>query len=572
MTMLKIVAIVVDKKKLIMYQSDGNTLEILQGDSRLKKYVDLCMPLSRGVKSVSIKLLPDPEIELAGEGVFESFEKKSKGFTRFFRVAKNSVAAFFGATPEGMVKPITMGQPVPNKQEEAVKEILSRATPANSDEFKKRTTSEDETIIAVKDNKIIPNMEKMKLQFQRANESNSPTAIKAFMDKMFNVVDERLHSVEDLLKFLERGDLPLSEDGSVIAYKILKINTDKNKAGTFVDCHSRNVPQSVGSFVCMDPSKVDSNRNSECSYGLHIARRAYIGNFYGDVVVMCKIEPKDFIAVPTGDANKVRVCGYHIIGLLDDTTYKQLKSNKPMTSEASIDMLSRAIKGDHVGIKETVTINGPRGSDITITQKDGKVVATKPTPKRKKVTKAKVLPVPDKNGKVGKTLDAPKVDPKKLDKKANKPLPMKQQISLRFKELQDPSLTKTARKALALRCIEMKRKTKSSWKVLGLLDADGKFIENASKGIFPAEPKKKTQPKKKAPVKKKAPIKKKAKPAPKAAKSLKKLAKGTNSELAKGMFKLKQWGQLESFRKQKKVGYLKLGFTDAEIKTIKENI
>jgi hypothetical protein len=183
-------------------------------------------------------------------------------------------------------------------------------------------------------------------------------------------IDKRKHSVEDLLKFMERGDLPIADDGSVIIYKVLKRQGDRTD-GKYVDCHSGKVAQWTGAYVCMDENLVDPNRRNECSNGLHVARRGYISGFSGfsgDVCVLAKLAPEDVIAVPEYDANKMRVCGYHILMELSDTQYELLRKNRPITEDPEgKKLLANALAGNHIHRTHEVRITGQMGAGVKVT-------------------------------------------------------------------------------------------------------------------------------------------------------------------------------------------------------------
>ena len=96
-----------------------------------------------------------------------------------------------------------------------------------------------------------------------------------------------------------------------------------------------------------------------------MARRAYVGGFAGDVCVIAKVNPEDVIAVPEYDANKMRVCGYHILFELSEMDFRKLKSNQPITDtqEGRI-LLGRALSGDHPEPIEDVRIGGHKGTNV----------------------------------------------------------------------------------------------------------------------------------------------------------------------------------------------------------------
>jgi hypothetical protein len=121
----------------------------------------------------------------------------------------------------------------------------------------------------------IPKVEKLQKHAQRANAEKSP-AVRNFLRRMAPVAKNRLHSAEDLMDFIERSDLPLTQDGMIIGYK--KVN--KNEDGKFVDVHSGKVAQQVGSRVWMDVEMVDPSRTNSCSNGLHVANLGYLSGFW----------------------------------------------------------------------------------------------------------------------------------------------------------------------------------------------------------------------------------------------------------------------------------------------------
>lgn len=382
----RIVAAVLDTQNLVLYKPDGQTIKIPQGDSRIRPILDKVTP---GITAQGYFDLDIPD--MVQENAFGTFEKKG-GITRFFKVAKSMLNRVFNLDT-APVEPVSVGAiPQPQASEaqlaKAVEEIMAHAVPASSPDFttenvlaqrpiaddhgvtpSRDAINEEEnhshTVVAVVNNQIVPGVEKLTKQIVHAAATNTK-GMDAFLTRCASVAGQRKHSVEDLLRFMERGDLPIAEDGSILIYKVLR------KKGThYVDCHTQKVPQKVGSYVCMDEKLVDSNRRNECSNGLHVARRGYVQGFHGDVCVLAKLSPEDVIAVPDYDANKMRVCGYHIIFELTDEMYNLLKKNKPITEiEAGRVLLAKALAGNHIGITEEVRITGQLGTGVVITPKD----------------------------------------------------------------------------------------------------------------------------------------------------------------------------------------------------------
>jgi hypothetical protein len=365
---IKIIAAVVDTAQLTLYKEDGSTIIILQGDPRLKRIVDECI--------VPIKTHGFAMVDLTKENTYRQYEEKSGGLVRFFRVAKKAVAKLFGTSDEP-VAPIAVGTPSISslaviqeqiaRQQIAINEIMKGAIPTHDPKFDQELsdTGQDHTVVAVVKDQIIPDVNKMEGHITRAGKTD-PKGMNTFMTRLSEVVKVRNHSVQELMNFMERGDLPIADDGTIVIYKVLR-----KKNGRYVDCHTGKVSQFIGSYVCMDPKLVDHNRNTECSNGLHVARRGYLNQFSGDVCVIAKVQPEDVITVPNYDPNKMRVCGYHILFELDEQSYFKLKSNRPFTdNEKAQILLGRAISGDHPPPRETVTITGHSGEGVVITPRD----------------------------------------------------------------------------------------------------------------------------------------------------------------------------------------------------------
>jgi hypothetical protein len=133
-------------------------------------------------------------------------------------------------------------------------------------------------------------------------------------------------AVQELYKFLEVGQMPLTEDGHFLAYKKVREN--------FKDIHSGTFDNSVGKICEMPRNKVDEDSSRTCSSGLHVCSYSYLnsfGNGTTDKVVVVKINPRDVVSIPADYNNtKMRLCRYEVI---QDVTaqYKSLDVLKKTT-------------------------------------------------------------------------------------------------------------------------------------------------------------------------------------------------------------------------------------------------
>lgn len=372
--LVKIVCFIIDTEYMTLYREDGTSIRLKQGDPRLTRIAESDADVQIGRNGYAM-------VDLSEANAYHDYEKNSNGAVRFFRIAKKKLKELMGKTDH--VEPTKAGNVPPLRP---IDEIMAHAVSSEDPQFfnnvqRQRRIAEDgytpndsrrgevekddeQTIVAVSGGKVIPGMERIETQFARANKLGNSVGVKAFLARLNAVIDERSHSVDDLLRFMERGDMPICDDGSILVYKSLNSHDDD----TFVDCHSGNVKQKVGSDVFMSHALVDPNRRNECSNGLHIARRGYIRNFTGNVVVVAKLAPEDVIAVPDYDANKMRVCGYHIVAKLSPELADKIRANQPMTDlPEGKTLTAKLLRGDHVGILQQVEIGGHRGTNIKIT-------------------------------------------------------------------------------------------------------------------------------------------------------------------------------------------------------------
>ena len=115
-------------------------------------------------------------------------------------------------------------------------------------------------------------------------------------------------AVQGLYRFLEASDMPITDDGCFLAYKIVRSD--------YKDIHSGTFDNSVGAEPRVERNEVDEDPDKTCSYGLHVCSRGYVGNFGGrdSRLMLVKVDPAKVVAVPRdyNDA-KMRVTGYDVI-------------------------------------------------------------------------------------------------------------------------------------------------------------------------------------------------------------------------------------------------------------------
>ena len=405
-----VIAATASKSVVTLYFDDGTDLPMAPNEQFTLDVVEKITPaLARGEKILL-------NMEARKINIFTEMEKKSGGLVKFFRVAKKAlglsgdnptethiesialpmedydfknhdetvVAVVHEATnvfsaepengPEAQVAPAAIAAEAGKPAVPATAGAASGAKPTSTgaDTVPAPATNNDASVrtapapTATKPaGKVIVGAEALRNQIKHFSEQENPVGFNAFMARISKVVDERRHTVSELLTFLDKADLPIADDGSIVAYKRLK----SDGAEYMVDSHSGKVKQKVGSRVFMKPEMVDPNRNNQCSNGLHIGRRDYMGSFSGDTVIICKIAPEDVIAVPADYSGaKMRCSGYHIVHRLNAQAMQAVCSGQKMTGdEETALMLTRILRGDHIGVIETTEITQSYGGGLIIT-------------------------------------------------------------------------------------------------------------------------------------------------------------------------------------------------------------
>ena len=136
------------------------------------------------------------------------------------------------------------------------------------------------------------------------NEGFDISPFTKFMENLFRNPSNR--AVNETYGFLEACNLPITENGTFLAYK--KITKD------YKDCYTKTIDNSIGAVPEVPRNKVDEDSNRTCSYGLHVASYSYMAHYPGDRIVICEVDPADVVAVPSDYNNaKMRVCKYKVV-------------------------------------------------------------------------------------------------------------------------------------------------------------------------------------------------------------------------------------------------------------------
>jgi hypothetical protein len=115
------------------------------------------------------------------------------------------------------------------------------------------------------------------------------------------------NSREQIYRFLETNNLPVTPDGCILFYKRVRDN--------YKDHYTGKLDNSVGNRVTMPRSEVVEDANKTCESGLHVCSLGYLKHFQnGSKIVICKVNPAHIVSVPTDYENtKVRVSEYLVV-------------------------------------------------------------------------------------------------------------------------------------------------------------------------------------------------------------------------------------------------------------------
>jgi hypothetical protein len=156
-----------------------------------------------------------------------------------------------------------------------------------------------------------------------------------FMENLMRNPSKR--AVDELFDFMDAGEMPITEDGQLLAYK--------NVRSTYMDIHSGTFRNQVGDICEMPRNRVCDNKDQTCSAGLHFCSINYLPNFAdsnGGKTMIVKINPKDCISFPVDYANtKGRCCRYEVVA-----EYKEDWRSKIQKGESGWDSFLYTSDGD----------------------------------------------------------------------------------------------------------------------------------------------------------------------------------------------------------------------------------
>lgn len=302
---------------------------------------------------IAIRAVSDDEM-----GEFAKQAKHIKGVHIVFTSRKHTPPPY-----------IEVAKPTNQDKLAAASEKLAALGAISTDDANFHTdVKEDEVVVAVTNDGVIPGVENLQRHLRQSAKLKDYKGFTKFLERLAPVIKDRLHSVEDLMKFMETAELPIADDGSILFLKRLQYKEKEDGKRVFVDCHSGNIRQWVGCKVQVREDLVDPDRRQDCSNGLHVASMSYIRSFGGNVTILGKVAPEDVFAVPQYSTNKMRVSAYHIIAELPEEERCNVNNGIYLSkTEVGKKLLNDAIVGNHSSPTTLIMVGGHRGTNLKYT-------------------------------------------------------------------------------------------------------------------------------------------------------------------------------------------------------------
>jgi len=191
---------------------------------------------------------------------------------------------------------------------------------------------------------------------QMVDEGLAVDSMLRFLDNLME--NPSFRSVQQLYGFLEVNDLPITEDGYFLAYRMCR--------NDWTDHHTKTMDNSIGAVVAMPRNMVNEDPDQTCSSGLHVCAQEYLG-FYGRSgngrTILVKVNPANVVAVPNDYNNsKMRVCEFTVLQEVDNETRGEVYTSAVFTPDADADTATLATDADVLTKDEAIIALGLQGT------------------------------------------------------------------------------------------------------------------------------------------------------------------------------------------------------------------
>lgn len=176
-----------------------------------------------------------------------------------------------------------------------------------------------------------------------ATAGEDPTPLFLFWERLRHNPSKR--SVDSLWAFLDHANIPIAQDGFILAYKSVRENWKDHYSGTVLN--------EIGSVHEMPRNQISDDPREACHAGFHVGDLTYARDMHpgSSRLIICKVDPEHVVCVPYDEsARKMRVCRYEVIGehgaALPSTTAKAEIPRKAAKKRRGKAGLSRLDKMD----------------------------------------------------------------------------------------------------------------------------------------------------------------------------------------------------------------------------------
>lgn len=146
------------------------------------------------------------------------------------------------------------------------------------------------------------------LEFAREDYDVKPLML--FLDKLME--NPNPEAITSLYNWLERAGMIIDQDGDILGYKSVRQD--------YLDHHSASISNKVGENPTMPRENVSSDPGYCSGPGLYVGTLHYAQNFHSEAnkIMVVKVHPKDVVIVPNREHDKMKTCGYKVIGELEN--------------------------------------------------------------------------------------------------------------------------------------------------------------------------------------------------------------------------------------------------------------
>ncbi|MBI6726868.1 hypothetical protein YA0089_24970 [Pseudomonas viridiflava] len=178
--------------------------------------------------------------------------------------------------------------------------------------------------------------------------NENPDKLLRFLDNLIQNPEDR--AILELYNFIATNKLPITDDGYLLAYKVVRDD--------FFDHHSQTVFYGLGETVEMPRGEVCNDPMQLCAAGLHVCSIGYISSMFrlgdGNRLLLVKVHPADVVSVPTDYKNtKVRCSKITVIAEFNVRSSQELRAmDKAITT--NLDALAAAVTMDERSLRAII--------------------------------------------------------------------------------------------------------------------------------------------------------------------------------------------------------------------------